>query len=215
VSKGKNKEVDIALGAGKAQKRLMELTKETSVSSPRRSLTSALAAVASGSSHAKHVSATAQETVWDDNDFSFLLSDNIDEIQDSGGFATDPMASSSGLDYEMEQFLNSTSAPGGTDDPSSGETFDPNALLIAGEDHEPKFTQKEMELLVMLSASGIASEELGMDVAGEDGNMGGPLNAMAGPSRQGHALLDSREWTGESSPWEISTPSGGEQWKVS
>jgi hypothetical protein len=217
VSKGKNREVDIAMGAGKAQKRLMELTKETSISSPRRSLTSALAAVASGNGHTKH--GTTQENVWDDNDFSFLLSDNIDEIQDSGGgFATDPMASSSGLDYEMEQFLKATSsAVSGSGDASDGnQAFDPNALLIAGEDQEPKFTQKEMELLVMLSASGIASEEMGMDGAdGDEGSMMGPLNAMAGPSRQGHVLLDGhREWTDESSPWEISTP-GGEQWKAS
>lgn len=217
VSKGKNREVDIAMGAGKAQKRLMELTKETSVSSPRRSLTSALAAVAGGNGHTKH--ATTQENVWDDNDFSFLLSDNIDEIQDSGsGFATDPMASSTGLDYEMEQFLKATSsAVSGSGDPSDGDqTFDPNALLVAGEDQEPKFTQKEMELLVMLSASGIASEEMGMDGAdGDEGSMMGPLNAMAGPSRQGHVLLDGgRGWTDESSPWEISTP-GDEQWKAS
>lgn len=202
------------MGAGKAQKRLMELTKQTTVSSPRRSLTSALAAVAGGN---KHAPTPAQESVWDDNDFSFLLSDNIDEIQDSsGGFATDPMASSTGLDYEMEQFLNATSvAVSGSGEPSDDQAFDPNALLTAGEDQEPKFTQKEMELLVMLSASGIASEEMGLDGEGEEAGILGPLNAMAGPSRQGHALLDgAREWTDQSSPWQIDSPAA-EQWRAS
>lgn len=209
VSKGKAKEADAAVVGGKAQKRLMELTKETSAPSPRRSLTSALTAVASGSTY-KATTATVETSAWDDNDFSFLLSDNIDDLQDSGHFATDPIIpSGNGLDFEMEQFLNPNSTAGAQ---ISEDDFDPNALLIAGEDHEPKFTQKEMELLVMLSASGIASEELGIDVDGENPSTGAS-NAVAGPSRQGNPLLDGNTWTDESSPWEISTP-GGEQWKM-
>lgn len=209
VSKGKNKEVDAGI-PGKAQKRLMELTKEPSAPSPRRSLTSALTAVASGSVH-RSATVTTENTAWDDNDFSFLLSDNIDDLQDSGHFATDPMGpSGNGLDFEMEQFLNPSSTTGAQ---ASGGDFDPNALLIAGEDHEPKFTQKEMELLVMLSASGIASEELGIDVTDGENQSTEATNAVAGPSRQGNPLLDGNAWTDESSPWEISTP-GGEQWKM-
>jgi hypothetical protein len=45
-----------------------------------------------------------------------------------------------------------------------------------------------MELLVMLSASGIASEELGIDVDSENPNTEAS-NATAGPSRQGNPLL--------------------------
>lgn len=209
VSKGKGKEAEAAFAGGKAQKRFMELTKETPAPSPRRSLTSALTAVASGSTN-KATTATVETSAWDDNDFSFLLSDNIDDLQDSGHFATDPIIpSGNGLDFEMEQFLSSNSSAGAK---ISEDDFDPNALLIAGEDHEPKFTQKEMELLVMLSASGIASEELGIDVDGENASTEAP-NAVPGPSRQGNPLLDGNTWTDESSPWEISTP-GGEQWKM-
>lgn len=206
ISKGKNKDVEM-VATGKAQKRLMELTKDNSVSSPRRSLTPALAAVAGTGALDKHGAHTAKENIWDDNDFSFLLSDNIDEIQETGSFATDPMASSSGLDFEMEQFL-SVSEQGTT-----ANDFNPNVLLDQGEsdEHEPKFTQKEMELLLMLSASGIASEEMGPNV--DENPDVEPLNAVAGPSRQGHLLLDGTEWTDESSPWEISTPSAA-QWKL-
>ncbi|KAJ9109033.1 hypothetical protein QFC21_000359 [Naganishia friedmannii] len=216
LSKSKNKDVEM-IATGKAQKRLMELTKETSASSPRRSLTPALAAVAGTGALDKHIGHAAKENIWDDNDFSFLLSDNIDEIQETGSFATDPMASSSGLDFEMEQFLSVSdqrTAAAATAAAAVNDDFNPNALLDQGEsdDHEPKFTQKEMELLLMLSASGIASEEMGLEV--DDGNPDvESLNAVAGPSRQGHLLLDGTEWTDESSPWEISTPSAA-QWKL-
>ncbi|KAJ9125377.1 hypothetical protein QFC22_000337 [Naganishia vaughanmartiniae] len=206
ISKGKNKDVEM-VATGKAQKRLMELTKDTSASSPRRSLTPALAAVAGTGTLDRQSGNTTRENIWDDNDFSFLLSDNIDEIQETGSFATDPMASSSGLDFEMEQFLSVS------DQRTAANDFDPNVLLDQGEsdDHEPKFTQKEMELLLMLSASGIASEEMGLDV--EENLEVEPLNAVAGPSRQGHILLDGTEWADESSPWEISTPSAA-QWRL-
>lgn len=206
ISKGKNKDVEM-IATGRAQKRLMELTKDTSASSPRRSLTPALAAVAGTGALDKHTGHAVRENIWDDNDFSFLLSDNIDEIQETGSFATDPMASSSGLDFEMEQFLSAS------DQRTVVNDFNPNVVLDQGEsdDHEPKFTQKEMELLLMLSASGIASEEMGLDAA-ENADVE-PLNAAAGPSRQGHLLLDGTEWTDESSPWEISTPSAS-QWKL-